>query len=470
MAKTNNMKKRWRDAFGLDEVVQRVRPEKTDKLLNNPHKGTATFQRFNGDKLYPGLDWDDREGPMWFRPPGKIMKNKLYPDTTISYCRWAWALLEPEQGKIRFDIIDQALEAARLRGQTLQFRTQPCVGDNGPKWYLDLIGETEHNIQQNTGRSYMDHTNPLYLKEWGRHIKAIGKRYDGHPNLESVDISIAGPCGETGGNAPQQLQIKIANIYLNAFKKTPLLSLINKVQKYLNAKQSNKRPLGWRQDCFGDFSGDLKKLGGVPDHLCWNHMYDAYPKVLAKNNMGDNWKKGPVTLETCWTVAFWKKMNWDIDEILEQGLKYHPTVFMPKSVFIPKEWADKIYEFNKKIGYRFYLHQMNLPLEIKANQSYTTEITIDNRGCAPIYHDYKFALQFVQGKKSHVITFKQDIRAWLPDFTFFAEKITIPKALKKGEVKVFCSIVNDNKKPVVKLAIKKITDDGWHPLTSIDII
>jgi hypothetical protein len=35
-------------------------------------------------------------------------------------------------------------------------------------------------------------------------------------------------------------------------------------------------------------------------------------------------------------------------------------------------------------------------------------------------------------------------------------------------VKGACAIVNDQDQPVVKLAIKPLAVDGWHPLTSMD--
>jgi len=45
-----------------------VRPRETREYLRNPHKGTTTFQRFNGDPLVPGLEWDDSKGPETFKP------------------------------------------------------------------------------------------------------------------------------------------------------------------------------------------------------------------------------------------------------------------------------------------------------------------------------------------------------------------------------------------------------------------
>lgn len=51
--------RRWRDAYGPDERVQRVRPVESDAWLPNPHRGIVTFQRFQGDPLYASLFWND---------------------------------------------------------------------------------------------------------------------------------------------------------------------------------------------------------------------------------------------------------------------------------------------------------------------------------------------------------------------------------------------------------------------------
>ena len=116
----------WRDAFGKDEVVQRVRPKESFAYIPNPHRGTTTFQRFQGDALCPTIQWCDRDGPTEFAPVARIRDNvKFIPRTTLTYCRWPWSWIEPEKGKFRWEIIDNTLKTARERGQTAQLRFQP---------------------------------------------------------------------------------------------------------------------------------------------------------------------------------------------------------------------------------------------------------------------------------------------------------------------------------------------------------
>jgi hypothetical protein len=148
---------------------------------------------------------------------------------------------------------------------------------------------------------------------------------------------------------------------------------------------------------------------------------------------------------------------------------------MAKSHYWPKPWYDRLLYFSEKIGYRFHLHQMILPLEAKPSQRVTLEAVIDNKGCAPIYKLYRFALRFTQAAQTkspahHVVLLKQDIRGWMPDLNWFRETIAIPRGLKRGVADVSCAIVNSANRPVVKLAIKPLEKDGWHPLTHLDVV
>jgi len=455
----------WPAGFAPNQTIQRVRPRESDAFMLNPHKGTTTFQRFNGDPLYPGTAWDDRVGPTEFPPFDGNRKNPRYPDTTISYCRWLWSVIEPQKGRFRWDIIDGALEAARVRGQTLQVRIQPYIGDDLPAW-LWAMGCPVMVKDADDGRKEPEHNNALYIEHWSDFVRAFGARYDGHPNLESFDVAYGGPCGEMGGSATPETAAKLVDAYLQSFQKAQLLSMLGTHGCQYAAKKKGLR-IGWRADCFGDLRADGR--GVVPDGLCWNHMHDAYPREVIEDGVQEAWRIAPVTLETCWTVGHWYEHGWDIDWILEQGLKYHPSVFMPKSSYIPEAWADKIEWFNKRMGYRFVLRQMLLPIQVRRGQSMQVEVWMDNVGCAPIYRPYRFAYSFRQGEDETVVVSKQDIRKWLPGHSWLSEKITAPKSLRPGGVQVGVGIVDETNTPVVRIAIKECCEDGWSMLTTMEV-
>ncbi|MDP6506878.1 MAG: DUF4832 domain-containing protein, partial [Planctomycetota bacterium] len=410
--------------------------------------------------------WNDREGPETFdlrKRSAARLRNENYPQSTISYCRWLWSVIEPEKGKFRWDIIDGALASAETRGQALQVRVQPYIGEDTPEWYWDLGGRRLRT--GGTESHHIDHNNPAYLKHWGEFLNAFGRRYDGHPVLESFDVAYGGPCGECGGNANDDNAEALIDLYLRSFRKTQLVSMLG-THGCTYAATSG---LGWRADCYGDLRANGQ--GEVPDHLCWNHMLDQYPKEIEINEVKDAWKTAPVTLESCWTVGHWFNQGWDIDWILEQGLMYHASVFMPKSSAIPEEWAEKIDDFDRVLGYRFAVRQITLPLEARPGQRIQADWFVDNVGVAPIYRPYKLAYRFRQGKEEHVVVSSQDIREWMPGHNWFSDRITFPKGIRTGVVKIDVGIVEPKgRQPRVRFAVKESRKDGWHPMTCIDAI
>ena len=113
-------------AFGQNETVV-IRPEASDEILVNPGMGITTFQRFNGQRLNQGLRWSE-EGPTSKRLEPST--GSFFPDTSIAYCRWFWNEIQPAADRVRWDIIDTALEEARKHHQSLAIRLMPYDEDH----------------------------------------------------------------------------------------------------------------------------------------------------------------------------------------------------------------------------------------------------------------------------------------------------------------------------------------------------
>jgi len=113
-------------SFGNRAVAQRnvvvVRPKQINDVLVNPGMGITTFQRFNGQEPNPPLKWSE-VGPEKKLPQAATKPD--FPDTSVSYCRWYWNVLEPTRGKYDWAIVDLAIEEARAHGQKLAIRLMP---------------------------------------------------------------------------------------------------------------------------------------------------------------------------------------------------------------------------------------------------------------------------------------------------------------------------------------------------------
>src|SRR5437899_3566996 len=118
--------------FAQSNVVV-VRPREVHDVLVNPGMGITTFQRFNGQEPNPPLKWSE-VGPEKNLPQAATKPD--FPDTSISYCRWYWNVLEPERGKYHWEIVDLAIEEARAHGEKLAMRLMPYSNqDPLPEWF-----------------------------------------------------------------------------------------------------------------------------------------------------------------------------------------------------------------------------------------------------------------------------------------------------------------------------------------------
>lgn len=452
----------------MAETVRRVRPTPTGRYLANPHKGCCTFQHFNGDELFPGIRWSE-EGPLVF-PPRKADLIDGYLPSTVAYCRWYWTILEPEEGKHDFSVLDKSLETAKERGQTLAVRLMPfgCPQEPPttmlPKWYRDRYPVQNVEFQGKPGL-FPDHNSKAYLEKYGSFIRECGRRYDGNPSLETMDVGYIGPWGEGAGEISLGQMQRFNKVYQEAFPKTFRLIQIGGEQ----GKAGLQYGAGWRWDCFGDLS-DV----GSPEvvRTCsWNHTFDCYPEILATYGK-DNWKQYPVHCETGGTPLEWFQRGWDIDFILQQGLKYHPTYFMPKYTRLPAPWFDKINAFCRKIGYRFVYRQALYSTPVAAGGAFRFHSWIENVGVAPLYRRYEFALRLRQADHEEILPLQAvDIRAWLPGDAIIDTQIRLPASFKAGYVHLAAGLLDPaTKEARVSFASQEAFSDRWLSLGGIEVL
>ncbi len=438
-----------------------VRPHEIDDVLINPGLGFTTFQRFNGDRLNEGLKWT--EGfPIQYQPFSGSLTNQDHPPTSIAYFRIYWKFVEPESGGYRWDLFDQALAAAQSRGQSLMLRIAPygTGPDNDvPAWYRALVNGQDLEKKLPIEKWRVHPENPFYLRHFGGMIRAFGARYDGHPNLELVDVSIVGAWGEGAGaeQLTETTRRALLDCYLDTFGRTPL---VLQLQDEKAARYSlSKRAVGWRVDCLGDMGGFSKT---------WSHMEDYYPQTLIQTGLQDAWRRAPVTMEVCWVMQHWKNQGWDIDHIIDESLKWHISSFNAKSSPVPVEWWPQVNRWQKKMGYRFVLRKFTYPAMVKPQEKLSFTSWWENKGVAPCYKRYPLALRLKSPAHAEVLMTAADVTQWLPGDNVFDGAVTVPAGMPAGEYDVALALVDpDSKQPKVRLAIEGRDEDGWYRLGKI---
>jgi len=475
----------------------------SDKTLYNPHIGFQTFQRFNGDPLEPAETRRWTEGlPIQYSPFTGSLLNGPHPHTTVAYYRVYWRYFEPEEGKYNWELFDKALSIANERNQTLMIRLPPHSHleqpheeipdlDDVPDWLRKKIGpkwrfnnDIEYSWQYLAYQGVIDPNHPDYVECYARAIKALAERYDNDPRLDSVDICICGCWGEEGslGYMTEENRNILIHAYIDNFKQTPLMAQTNQWELHSYACNvpvecdyrlsmlhyiiSQNGRVGLRGDGLGDMSyrTDTEKWN-------WGHMRSIYPYIFGDDKVKEMWKQGPISFESCGVMFDWLDLGYDLDEILDQGLKWHISTFSNKGAPVPEEFRERVDKWCQKLGYRYTLRNINYPSQAAGGDTLQLALWFQNLGVAPIYRNYPIVLRLKSEKHEARKTISTDIRDWLPGDIVLRENWTLPLYIPEDAYALQIGIVNPHTgKPFVQFANDAPCDaDGFMTVGQFQI-
>lgn len=449
-----------------------VTPETTDEVLANPGMGWETFHRTSKQ---------DKSLPSWI-------------PSTVHYARWGWGELEPQPGTINHVFLDKILSETHSAGQKLAFRVMCCSTSKGlpyhPKWLKDVGGkEIIADYEGHGPLPIPDMDDPVVLKTHLDFIKRLGERYDGHPDIDHVDLGSVGWWGEwhLSGSKSCKLptlenRMRVVDAYLAAFKKSPLLMLIGGKECLACAAH---RGTGWRADCLGDMGGFSRS---------WNHMRKGYPVWIAESGIQDTWKTAPVAWETCWDMRKWINERWSLRFIFNYALACHASYINNKSAPLSADEnvRPEVERFLRRLGYRLVLTELKHPAQVQAGAKLELAMKWQNTGSAPCYRPYRVAYRLSnESGYNKVLVSTVTVNRWMPGsievFTeeFFKEPkdlplgevntvkdaVLLPKDLGAGTYNLSIGIVEPSTGLlVVRLGIIGRSDDGWYPLSKVAVM
>lgn len=449
-----------------------IHPDETDELLANPGVGWQTFHRTRTE---------DKSLPDWI-------------PSTVHYARWGWGVLEPRPGEVDYAFLDKTLQQTRVAGQRLAFRVMCCSTTPGrpyqPTWLAEVgckVLTVDYSGQE--GLTIPDLDDPNTLARHLHLIHRLSQRYDGHPDLDHVDLGTVGWWGEWHMSSSKTARMPtlenrklIIDTYVGAFRKTPLLMLVGDPECLAYAAQ---RGTGWRADCLGDLGGFSKN---------WYHMRDAYPNLIQEAGVQDAWKRAPVAWESCWEMRKWVQEGWSLRYIFNYALALHGSYLNNKSAPLPiaDEVRPEIERFLRRLGYRFVLRELSHPKQVGVGANLVIDAKWQNIGSAPCYRPYRVAYRFTRDDgQTSVLVGAVTVEKWMPgSVELFTEEfmkqppdlppgeiipvtdsVTLPSDLLAGEYTLAIGIVGEESiEPVVRLAIQGRSADGWYPLSKITVV
>ena len=154
-----------------------IRPARDNAMLLNPGKGWVQ---------YYGTD--------------KYTKDYI----SVGYTRWAWSVLEPKEGQFNWKEIDDFIQQFKHYGKKSAFGVMNVSTGLGqyvtPKWVFDA-GAVPLAVPDNsspTGQQIIPKNwdDPVFLQKMKAFVQALGKHYDGNPDIAFLDIRSYGNWGE----------------------------------------------------------------------------------------------------------------------------------------------------------------------------------------------------------------------------------------------------------------------------------
>ena len=454
-----------------EATVVTVTPRRTDELLANPGIGWQTFHRTR-------------------------VRDESLPDwipSTMHYARWGWGRFEPRPGKIDTKYLDGVLAETRAAGQALAFRVMCCSSSPRDPYYpawLEGVGGRIVRTRYGNGPSLTvpDLDDPTVLARHLDFIERLGKRYDGHPDIDHVDLGSVGWWGEwhmsnaEGISMPTRATRKaIVDAYFAAFEKTRLVMLMGGGEMLTYAARHGA---GWRADCLGDMGGFSKT---------WCHMRKGYPGWLRTAGVLEAWKTAPVMWESCWDMRRWVEEDWPLRFIFNYALALHGSQLNNKSAPLPEgeEVRSEIERFLCRFGYRLVLEELVYPASARAGGEVSIRMKWRNTGSAPCYRPYRVAYRLAgRGGYAKVIVGGVAVNEWMPGsvplFTdeFFegrwdlpegpvvevSDAVSLPDDVPPGEYELALAVVGETStEPAIRLGIAGRGEDGWYALGTMRV-
>jgi len=454
-----------------------VELQDTGEVLFNPGMGFSDFH----------FSWGDPYAPPPYPDPSR------YPPSTVAYFRWYWDEIEPSPGAIDFDLIDAVIANARERseGERLAFRVMTLEEQTRmPGW----LRGAPYNVEGTThgGIFVPDYRGEVFLRETERLLLALGERYDGHPDVDHVDIGVVGCWGEwntacVGGQSfcalyglseggcesVSEAFERIVDMHFEAFPNTPKVMLLGDEGVTAEALvHAVERGAGWRADCLGDWGFWSS---------AWSHMTTLYPQGIANASSASSafpsaWTRAPVQFEVCGTMGGWLSSQGysaaRVVETFEFALEQHASVINAKSSDIPAAYMPAVEQVLLRLGYRLLPARVEHPSVSPPGARLRVDTRWENLGVAPPYHPHPVVWRLRDGDEQVVAQRRSDadLLSWLPGAHEDTTTLELPEGLPPGTYHLDAAIFdNRGTAPEVHLPLGGRLSDGWYAISTLAV-
>jgi hypothetical protein len=382
----------------------------------------------------PGQGWMSQSR----RPPAE----PRFPCSVV-YVRFNWVDAEPAEGQPDWRVIDDVVAAWKPRGATVALRVMTANAHSSgyytsPKWLFDAGcrsfdyeqgGDDPTSGGKRIPRIEPDYADPIYLARHGAFLKALGERYDGHPDIEFLDIGSYGIWGEwhTPHAAPVAVRKQIVDLYLAAFRKTPLVFMSDDAEVLAYALA---RGTGFRRDGVGSPWHEQNWIG--------SKKYAAIP------DMGEVWTRAPVVFEWFGDYAYLQSRNWSFAGAVDFMLRNHVTLINDNIGRVPPEARPQLDELARRAGARLFLREIEHAALAAPGTAVPVRMRWANTGVGRMHRSYRLELTLLNARDEPVAVHRPDVdpRQWLPGEHRVVTDLPVPPHLAPGDYRLAVALVD----------------------------
>lgn len=349
-------------------------------ILNNPDMGLILYEYTNQAEIYgSSLDYGDTLAE--------------FPGISTVYMRLPWGLLEPEEGCYDWSWFDTPAQRHLAMGRKVSLRvttSESFMTYATPKWVFDLgiahntFKERFKNHREDRPGLEPDFGDPVYLQKLDRFMEAFARRYDGAPNVDSIDIGTLGMWGEghtyhgTGIHVNESVIRAHLELHTRHFEKTRLIVNDNILDLDYGSPElvqyCQQHDMGLRNDSICALG---KGAQGTPYREVTEHLCKTF------------WLTAPIIAETTHYGQAKLANKWQNQHVLDFIQNLHASYlslhWWPRKLFA--EEPELLARAQRLMGYRLMPLEAHWPKDIHAGESWNFEAKWCNTGVAPMYRD-----------------------------------------------------------------------------------
>lgn len=423
-------------------------PGKSNRILCNPGCGILYLQRGFHKLPFSAVPWD-----AWF------LRERLTDKIAIHL---PWSALEPEEGHYVWEHPDwegcfRSWMDAGFK-VSLQIRGMDtlgtCYNQGVPQWVFDAGAEyIDEPIDLYRGTILLNHIpedgrapvrypvywDEIYLEKTAQLVQALGRRYNGRPEVEYVVIGHMGRWGEMhiADHGPLKpwfdaglslanyiaAHKRIIDLYCEAFPDTPLVQDIGAPAFSENAEDPDLYGLADAEEIFDyaanrgvilKFDGIGKNWHGTRSRFLEDEVSDLFRRYHSRTKIAMENLILPEALREgldC-GISYWHRggesqglgiLNVERKVPIAEKKIYSFCKFFPEEYgrLTPEEEKDIWRMMARECGYRLEIETVDVEKETG-----TVSLVLRNAGCAPFREKYTVGLCsggktcFVEGDKS----------------------------------------------------------------------